>query len=144
MITITRIYDFEAGHHLTGLSEGHKCARPHGHNYRVEVELAPCGTKLTSGFVPEVGAPLVNGFVLDAATLDLFLKPILAGLDHRDLNGPLECGGPPADAMMAQPTAENIALYLWWRLAPLENSQMALRHRVTVHENARLSATVTP
>ena len=35
--TIGKRFSFEAGHRLGGLPEGHKCARPHGHSYTVEV-----------------------------------------------------------------------------------------------------------
>ncbi len=32
-------YQFESGHYLTGLPDTHKCTRPHGHNYVLQVEF---------------------------------------------------------------------------------------------------------
>lgn len=39
MFRITKEFHFSASHQLTGLPEDHQCARLHGHNYIVEVEL---------------------------------------------------------------------------------------------------------
>ena len=40
MYRITKEFHFSASHQLFGLREGHPCARLHGHNYVVVVELA--------------------------------------------------------------------------------------------------------
>ncbi|MGH8897377.1 MAG: 6-pyruvoyl trahydropterin synthase family protein [Egibacteraceae bacterium] len=37
MFRIGKSFTFDAAHHLPGLSEGHKCARLHGHTYTVMV-----------------------------------------------------------------------------------------------------------
>ena len=37
---IFREFTFEAAHRLTHVPEGHKCARLHGHSYRVEIHVA--------------------------------------------------------------------------------------------------------
>jgi len=123
-----RSYKFEAAHHLA-LPDGHKCARLHGHNYQVEITL-------------EVFKGLNGGMVVEASVVDNFFKPILAKLDHRCLNEVEDISGAPADAMRANPTAENIAAYLFWRLKPLENGCMAIPRRVTVWENDTLAAVV--
>jgi 6-pyruvoyltetrahydropterin/6-carboxytetrahydropterin synthase len=39
MFRITKEFHFSASHQILGLGEDHPCARLHGHNYVVEVEL---------------------------------------------------------------------------------------------------------
>lgn len=70
--TIRKDFAFSAAHHLRGLDPDHQCARPHGHNYQLRVEL--------TGHVTE------PGFVLDYGDLGQFGKWVDATLDHRDLN----------------------------------------------------------
>lgn len=89
MYRIGKTFRFEAGHHLPSLPEGHKCKRPHGHSYQVEVVLS---SKTLD----------VSGFVIDYAWLDPFKKWIEENLDHRDLN----------EVLPVATTAENIARYL--------------------------------
>jgi 6-pyruvoyltetrahydropterin/6-carboxytetrahydropterin synthase len=49
---IAKTFTFEAAHHLSGLPEEHKCARTHGHSYRVEIVLE--SEQLTeTGFVDD-------------------------------------------------------------------------------------------
>ena len=36
---IFREFTFEAAHRLTHVPDGHKCARLHGHSYRVEIRV---------------------------------------------------------------------------------------------------------
>ncbi len=40
MYRITKEFHFSASHQLCHLHQNHPCARMHGHNYIVEVELA--------------------------------------------------------------------------------------------------------
>ena len=40
MFTITKEFAFSASHQLSRLPESHQCARLHGHNYVVRVELS--------------------------------------------------------------------------------------------------------
>lgn len=93
MYKITKEFVFEAAHSLPHLPEGHKCRRPHGHSYRVIVEVV----------APTLDA---NGFVVDYGDLGILKDHIDANLDHRDLNEVF-----PGMAT----TAENLAqrLYLW-------------------------------
>lgn len=96
MFTITKDFHFSAAHHLEGLPEDHQCARVHGHNYVVRVELA---------------AELLDdvGFVLDYGDLAHIAGYLDNYLDHRDLNEVLD----------TNPTAENLAAHLWSMLAPV-------------------------
>lgn len=91
---IGRSYTFASAHHLPRVSAGHKCGRPHGHTYGLEVELA--------------GDPHPTlGWLVDYATLDAVVKRyIVDALDHRDLNEIIE-----------NPTAENIVNWIWDRLS---------------------------
>lgn len=73
MYTITKEFHFSASHQLTHLPPEHQCARLHGHNYIVEVELC----------APELDA---DGFVLDYGALKEFQRQIDTTLDHRHLN----------------------------------------------------------
>ena len=87
---IGKEYSFSAAHQLTKVPDGHPCARLHGHNYLVEVEVR--------GEVSER-----NGFCngLDFADLDRDVKPVIEKLYHRFLNDVLE-----------NPTAERIAQFI--------------------------------
>lgn len=89
---ITKEFHFSASHQLDYLPEGHQCARMHGHNYIVVLEL--------TGPVKEH-----TGFVLDFGELATFKHWIDTHLDHRHLNDVLGSG-------MAT-TAENLAEYLF-------------------------------
>ncbi|MDZ7709983.1 MAG: 6-carboxytetrahydropterin synthase QueD [Roseovarius sp.] len=73
MYRITKEFHFSASHQLFGLREGHPCARMHGHNYIVVVELA----------AEELGE---TGFVRDYHDLAELKRYIDDELDHRHLN----------------------------------------------------------
>lgn len=88
MFSISKRFDFSASHQLDYLPDGHKCARLHGHNYAVVIELE--AHKLNS-----------NGFVMDYADLDFVKEYIDEQLDHRHLNDVFGCG--------SLTTAENLA-----------------------------------
>lgn len=109
MYRICKEFSFEASHQLHGLPEGHKCARTHGHSYRVFVEL--CAPTLTP-----------PGFVTDFAELNPLGRYVNIELDHRTLNEVLD----------VEPTSENLAKHLTdWCLAnlplPDQVSQVAVR-----------------
>lgn len=74
MYRIAKEFHFSAAHQLTHLPATHQCARSHGHNYVVEVELE--SRTLDSQ----------TGFVLDYAALAPIKEYIDARLDHRNLN----------------------------------------------------------
>lgn len=73
MHRITKDYHFSASHQLFGLAEDHPCARLHGHNYIVQVELS----------AQELNA---HGFVRDYRELDALKDYIDEKIDHRHLN----------------------------------------------------------
>ncbi|UVO30592.1 6-carboxytetrahydropterin synthase QueD [Bradyrhizobium arachidis] len=91
---ISQAFRFEAAHCLPNVPATHKCSRIHGHSYRIEVQL--------DGPVDPV-----TGFVIDFSDLEESLVEIVNALDHRYLN---EVEG------LYNPTAENIAVWIWERL----------------------------
>ncbi len=92
---IFREFTFEAAHRLPYVPPGHKCARLHGHSYRVEVHV--------SGPVDEAA-----GWVMDFGEIKAAFAPLDDQLDHRYLN---EVAG------LDNPTSENLARWIWDRLA---------------------------
>ncbi|MBY8975209.1 6-pyruvoyl tetrahydropterin synthase family protein [Rhodobacteraceae bacterium NNCM2] len=95
MFRITKEFAFSASHQLGRLPETHPCARLHGHNYIVQVELA-------AAELDEVG------FVRDYRELAPLKTHIDEVLDHRHLN---EVFG--HDAVTAEFLAKT--LYEWCR-----------------------------
>ncbi len=73
MYRITKEFHFSASHQLFGLPDDHQCARLHGHNYVVVVELA--SDRLNQ-----------HGFVRDYLELAPLKRYIDDELDHRHLN----------------------------------------------------------
>lgn len=73
MYRITKEFHFSASHQLFGLPDDHQCARLHGHNYIVVVELASA-TLNQHGFVRDY---------LELAPLKAYIDD---HLDHRHLN----------------------------------------------------------
>lgn len=72
---IGKTYRFEAAHHLPNYDG--KCRNPHGHSYRLEVEV--------EGDIIPVGSS-DGGMVMDFADLDEMMEKLLSVLDHHDLN----------------------------------------------------------
>lgn len=93
---IFREFTFEAAHRLPNVPAGHKCARLHGHSYRVEVHVRGA-----------VDHDL--GWVMDFADVKAAFAPFLDQLDHHYLN---EVDG------LGNPTSENLARWIWDRLVP--------------------------
>ena len=90
---ITQAFSFEAAHRLPKVHEKHRCYQLHGHSYRVEL-------RIEGPVDPE------TGFVIDFFDIETAFGPLLARLDHHYLN---EIEG------LANPTAENIAIWIWDR-----------------------------
>ncbi len=90
---IYKEFSFEAAHRLPNVPPGHKCARLHGHSYRIRIYLE-------GPVQPE------TGWVADFATISAALRPVIAQLDHYYLN---EIQG------LENPTSENLARWLWQR-----------------------------
>ena len=88
-------FGFESAHSLPNVPEGHKCARLHGHSFRVRVTVA--------GPVGET-----SGWVMDFADLKAAVQPTIDALDHRLLN---DIDG------LENPTSEVLAAWIWDRIA---------------------------
>lgn len=131
---ISKVFDFDAGHRLEGLPDGHKCRHLHGHTYRVEIEVC--------------GEPDDNGMVVDYANLAAAWAPLHDQLDHSYLASD---GDPIADAAEAAglkvcriggpTTTENLAAWIWERLFVIGFMQPILT-RVRVYESSTTQAEV--
>ncbi|WP_194892385.1 6-carboxytetrahydropterin synthase QueD [Catenulispora pinisilvae] len=106
---IFREFGFEAAHRLPHVPDGHKCARLHGHSYRVTVHL-------------EAPVDPIAGWVMDFGDVKAAFKPIEAALDHYYLN---EIDG------LDNPTSENLARWIWDRLQPALTPLTAVTVRET-------------
>jgi len=93
---VFRVFQVEAAHWLPNVPEGHKCARMHGHSFKIEVRVRG-----------EVGEH--SGWVMDFAELKEAFQPLFEQLDHRCLN---DIEG------LENPTSENLARWVWQRLVP--------------------------
>jgi 6-pyruvoyltetrahydropterin/6-carboxytetrahydropterin synthase len=91
---VFRVFQVEAAHWLPNVPPEHKCARLHGHSFRIEVHV--------SGTPGEA-----SGWVLDFADMRRAFQPLFEQLDHRCLN---EIEG------LDNPTSENLARWIWSRL----------------------------
>jgi 6-pyruvoyltetrahydropterin/6-carboxytetrahydropterin synthase len=105
---IFKEFTFEAAHRLPNVPPDHKCARLHGHSFRVEVHVR--------GPVEEKA-----GWVMDFADIKGAFKPIREQLDHYYLN---EIEG------LSNPTSENLARWIWARLRP----RLPMLSKVVVRE----------
>ena len=95
-VRIFKEFTFEAAHRLPHVPEGHKCARLHGHSFKVRLTL--------EGIMdPE------RGWFIDFAEIKSAFKPLRDQLDHHYLN---EIDG------LSNPTSEQIAIWIWDRLKP--------------------------
>lgn len=103
-----KTFQIEAAHRLPLVPAGHKCSRLHGHSFRIDIH---------------VSGPLDPqfGWVMDFADIKLAFAPLFDALDHRYLN---EIDG------LANPTSENLAIWIWQQLKP----GLPLLSKVVVHE----------
>jgi 6-pyruvoyltetrahydropterin/6-carboxytetrahydropterin synthase len=105
---IFKEFIIEAAHRLPNVPAGHKCARLHGHSFRIEIHVR--------GPIEE-GA----GWVMDYADIKKAFKPLFDQLDHHYLN---EIDG------LSNPTSENFARWLWRHLYP----KLPMLYKVVVRE----------
>ncbi|MEO8459522.1 MAG: 6-carboxytetrahydropterin synthase QueD [Dokdonella sp.] len=105
---IFKSFQIEAAHRLPNVPDGHKCARVHGHSFRVEVHLrGPVDAQM--------------GWVADFADIKASFAPVFEALDHRYLN---DLAG------LENPTSENLARWIWDALSPT----LPLLARIVIHE----------
>ncbi len=105
---IFKTFTLECAHRLPNVPEGHKCARMHGHSFRVEVHVSgPVGDR--------------TGWVIDFADVGAAFEPLFKQLDHHCLN---EVPG------LENPTSENLARWVWRELKP----RLPSLARILVHE----------
>jgi 6-pyruvoyltetrahydropterin/6-carboxytetrahydropterin synthase len=108
-IEMVKEFRFEAAHRLTAVREGHKCARMHGHSFRIEI-------KLEGEVDPQ------KGWLIDFGDISSVVKPILRDhLDHKCLN---DISG------LENPTSEHLCIWLWNHIKP----SLPFLVEVTVHE----------
>lgn len=93
---IFKEFTFEAAHLLPNLPREHKCSRLHGHSFRVEIHV--------SGRVDPA-----LGWVMDFGDIKHAFQPFYDQLDHYYLN---DVPG------LENPTSENLARWVWERVAP--------------------------
>lgn len=91
---IFKEFTFEAAHRLPSVPKDHKCARLHGHSFRVVLHVdGPIGA--------------MTGWVMDFADIASSFQPVLERLDHNYLN---EIEG------LENPTSERLAVWIWEHL----------------------------
>ena len=105
---IFRAFTIEAAHRLPNVPAGHKCARMHGHSFRIELHVA-------GPVDPHAG------WVMDFADVRAAFQPVFDRVDHQLLN---EVPG------LENPTSENLARWLWRETKP----RLPLLAKVVVHE----------
>ncbi len=107
-VRLVKDFRFESAQTLPNVPAGHKCARMHGHSFKVEIAV--------EGEVnPE------TGWVYDHAEISRAMNPILELLDHAYLN---EIEG------LENPTIELMAGWLWKKLSP----QLPGLCEIVIHE----------
>lgn len=111
---IYKQFHIEAAHRLPHVPAGHKCARLHGHSFRIEIHV---------GGALDAAA----GWVMDFADIKAAFQPLHDQLDHHYLN---EVEG------LENPTSEHLAQWIFQRLAP----RLPGLERVLVHETCTSGA----
>ena len=107
-LNIFRVFTIEAAHRLPNVPAGHKCARLHGHSFRIELHITAAVDAQT-------------GWVMDFADVRAAFQPAFDRLDHHYLN---EISG------LENPTSENLARWVWNEMKP----QLPLLSKVVIHE----------
>ena len=95
-VRLVHEFRFEAAHRLPRVPAGHKCARLHGHSFKVELAVA-------GPMNPE------TGWFIDFGELCDLWQPLHARLDHNYLN---EIEG------LENPTSEILVKWIWDALKP--------------------------
>ena len=119
MFVLKIVTDFASAHSLRDYPGD--CARLHGHNWQVEVMV--CSQVLNE-----------SGIAIDFREIKSQTKLVVKRLDHQYLNEIK-----PFDVL--NPTAENIAKYLFDEIAVLINNQNVKVKEVTIWETQRSAVT---
>src|SRR2546428_93828 len=107
-VRLAHEFRFEAAHKLPHVPPGHKCARLHGHSFKVDL-------------VVEGPVDPATGWMLDFGEIERAWRPLGERLDHYYLN---EVEG------LENPTSEMLARWIWDRIRPA----VPRLARVVVHE----------
>ena len=119
MFVLKIVTDFASAHSLRNYPGD--CSRLHGHNWGVEVSV--CSEVLND-----------IGIAIDFREIKNQTKSVAKRLDHQYLNEI-----PPFDAL--NPTAENIAKYIFDEVGMLINSKHVKVKEVTIWETPRSAVT---
>ncbi len=111
---IFKVFHIEAAHRLPNVPDGHKCARLHGHSFKVEIHVGG-----------EPGER--SGWIMDYADIKRAFAPLYEQLDHHCLN---EVEG------LENPTSEHLARWIYTRLKP----SLPALDKVVVHETCTSGA----
>ena len=107
---LTKDFTFDAAHNLVNYHG--KCENLHGHTYMLRVVLE--------------GTPDAEGMIMDFIELKAIVKEhILSRLDHAYIND-----------IIPQPSAENIALWIWGELEELVRRENCGLYEIHVWETA--------
>ena len=121
--SITKTFHFEAAHHLP--EHQGKCARLHGHSYKLEVTLR--------GPIKDALGTSDHGMVMDFSDLSQIVKQaIIEPLDHQDLNA----------VTGVYTTAENLVHWVWSELIN-HGLPQGLLHRIRLWETETSFAEIT-
>ena len=113
---LSKDFTFDAAHNL--IHYHGKCERLHGHTYRLRVTLE--------------GQPDAEGMIMDFIELKQIVRErVLSRLDHAYLND-----------ILPQPSAENIAVWIWNELAESVKRENCRLYEVSVWETASSCVTV--
>jgi len=114
MIEISREYEIQAAHRLPNAGPGHKCARMHGHTWRVRLVVTGVVDPLT-------------GWIVDYADMDdVWGSKVHAKLDHTVLNNEIP-----------NPTTEHIVGWIYAATAEALAELGARVVRIEVSEGSR-------
>ena len=139
IIKIAKEYDWEMGHRLP--NHKGKCYSPHGHSYRMRVEIA--------------GEQIENGMIMDYYDLSAIIKPIIEDFDHAFMCQPgdelminfLEANDFKKYVLDMTSTVENIVQHVFLRvkekLQPFKNIKtLKIRINETIDAYAEVEGVV--
>ncbi|MFI0347632.1 MAG: 6-carboxytetrahydropterin synthase QueD [Chthoniobacterales bacterium] len=106
--SITKIFRFESAQTLPNVPPDHKCAKMHGHSFKIEISV-------------EGEVEPSSGWIYEHAVISKAIKPLIELLDHSYLN---EIEG------LQNPTIENMCAWFWKKLEP----QLPGLSEIVIHE----------